>query len=155
MKSSIKARECGVCCRFLTAPSCIKRRARGAKPGVPHKRRQRVHNTTTSTSSTTDAVSECGQSCVTMSGPFSSSSRSPHVLPAASSPRLSAQLVVDDFLIEPLMLSSASRASLSSTSSTDSFEMTSSSDVKSLKLPPPLPISHLFADNVTSEYWLF
>ena len=34
-----------VCDRFLTAPSCIQRRARGAKPGVPHKRRQRPQNT--------------------------------------------------------------------------------------------------------------
>ena len=79
--------------RFLTAPGCIKRRARGAKPGVPHKRRQQrptrnAANTTAtclaSSSSSLDMVS--GQS-----SPLSGSSPERHVLAPGTPPRLTAR----------------------------------------------------------------
>jgi len=37
-------------CRFLTAPGCIKRGIRGAKPGVPHRRRHTATSVTSADS---------------------------------------------------------------------------------------------------------
>jgi len=60
----------------MTAPSCIKRGVRGAKPGVPHKKRQRP-NTDTATPSVTLAST---QSAETSASASPINSRSSHYL---------------------------------------------------------------------------
>jgi len=137
--------------RFLTSPSCIKRGTRGAKPGVPHKRRQRPDAAMTTSSSGDVVVAMSAQPCVTqssneaMSFLYASSLASPTVKDTRP--------YVSEFSIEQLTMSSASYTS-SSASSVDSCDvsvMTSCCDVT--LLTAPLPVSHLLVDNVVC--WQF
>ena len=143
-RSTLQRSSGCVCeCRFLTAPSCIKRGTRGAKPGVPHRRRQQLP-TATMTSSDTAA----GHSCVTSSATVTSPTYStPHDLPPLSPAGLACSPGSDvKFSFERLMMSAACLSSSSSSSSP-----TSCYDYDDDVLPPRLlsapPISHLLVDN--------
>ena len=129
------------------APSCIKRGTRGAKRGVPHKRRQHPDAPRSSSSLTTSVVVS-DQSCVTLTqSPTATLSFDRALEPP---PGLVAVPSLSEFSMISAACSLAPSTASSSTSSVDSYEMSSGDVSRStdVKLPMLSPISRLLVANV-------